>query len=271
MYVIYCAITRRNRVVDAELTDVFDVEVSSAMRIATRKFCLRRSILLVSVAFLAVASCPAVAAGAYTPPSGARHLAVGYCSACHGINGNSRNPMFPRLAGQKAWYLEQQLKEFRNHTRKDPYAVSYMWGMASGLSNATIDALAKYFSNQKAAPGTPHAPAKVAEGDKIYHHGIASQGVPPCAACHGADALGNRHFPRLAGQHAEYIMKQLNSFRTNMRDVAIMHAICTTLHPKQDKAVADYLASLSESQRNHGATMADNNVDSAAHKSNHRG
>ncbi len=196
-------------------------------------------------AALAAVSLPVVAQeGAYTAPSQAKHLAIGVCGTCHGVDGNSRNPMFPRLAGQKAWYLEQQLKEFRDHKRGDPYAVAYMWGMASGLSNATIVALAKYFSHQKTGPGKPHPAALVAKGDEIFHHGIPSQGVPACADCHGPHALGSNQYPRLAGQHAKYILKQLASFKSNMRDVAIMHGVAQTLHKTEMRDVADYLASL---------------------------
>ena len=174
----------------------------------------------------------------------ARDIAIGVCGTCHGPHGNSINPMFPRLAGQHAWYLEQQLKAFRGETRGDPYAIAYMWGMASGLSDATIDALADYFAHQKAGPGKPHRPAVLAEGKAIYDHGIPSQGLPACAVCHGPQALGDSMHPRLAGQHAEYILKQLASFKSNMRDVAVMHGVAGTLHDGQMKAVADYLESL---------------------------
>ena len=214
------------------------------MRIDNLKVWLRRGLLAASVAALSAASVPVLAQGAYTPPSQARELAIGVCGTCHGVDGNSKNPMFPRLAGQHAWYIEQQLKEFRDHTRGDPYAVAYMYGMAGELSNATITALAQYFSHQKPGPGTPHPAAVIAEGNEIYHHGIPSQGLPACAACHGPQALGSKFFPRLAGQHAEYILKQLASFRSNMRKVAIMHGVASTLHDGQMKAVADYLESL---------------------------
>ncbi len=174
----------------------------------------------------------------------ARDLAIGVCGICHGPDGNSINPMFPRLAGQHAWYLKQQLEAFRDETRGDPYAVAYMWGMASGLSDATIDALAEYFAHQKTGPGTPHSASVLAKGKEIYEHGIPSQGLPACAVCHGPQALGDSMRPRLAGQHAEYILKQLASFKNNMRNVAVMHGVAGTLHDGQMKAVADYLESL---------------------------
>jgi cytochrome c553 len=203
------------------------------------------SLLAASAAALVIVSLPA---RAQEQPAAvevnARDLAIGVCSVCHGPDGNSINPMYPRLAGQHAWYLEQQLKQFRDESRGDPYAVAYMWGMASGLSDETIDALAKYFSSQKMGPGKSHAPAVIDRGRQIYEHGIPTQGVPACAICHGADALGNKTFPRLAGQHAEYILKQLSSFQNNMRKVAVMHGVAANLHESEMKDVADYLESL---------------------------
>ncbi len=214
------------------------------MRIDNLKGRLYRGVLAATAVALSLTGGRALAQGAPTPPSQARDLAIGVCGTCHGVDGNSTNPMFPRLAGQHAWYIEQQLKEFRDHTRGDPYAVAYMYGMASQLSDPTIDALAKYFSRQKTGPGKPHPAAEVAEGNKIFHQGIPAQGVPACAACHGPQGLGSKMFPRLAGQHAKYIMKQLQSFQSNMRQVAIMHGVAATLHKAEMQAVADYLASL---------------------------
>lgn len=174
----------------------------------------------------------------------ASDLAVGVCGTCHGADGNSLNPMFPRLAGQHASYLEEQLKAFRSETRGDPNAIAYMWGMASSLSDATIHALAEYFASQKAGPGKPHDRDTIARGQDIFDHGIAAQGVPACAACHGTDALGSSSFPRLAGQHAEYVLMQLASFQSNMRNVAVMHGVAQGLHDSEMKAVAEYLESL---------------------------
>ena len=205
---------------------------------------VRRTAPSIAAAALMMVSAPSGAQGAPTPPQQAPQLAIAVCGTCHGVDGNSINPMFPRLAGQHAWYIEQQLKEFRAQTRGDPYAIAYMWGMANQLSNPTIDALAKYFSSQTPGPGVPHSKAVIARGQAIFEQGIATQGVRACAACHGPQALGSAQFPRLAGQHAEYIMKQLQSFQDNMRKVAIMHGVAQTLHRSQMRAVADYLESL---------------------------
>jgi cytochrome c553 len=174
----------------------------------------------------------------------ARDTAIGVCGTCHGADGNSKNPMFPRLAGQHAGYLVRQLKAFKDQTRGDPYAVAYMWGMASGLSDQVIDALAQYYAGQKTGPGRSHDAATLARGREIFEHGIPAQGVPACATCHGADALGSDMYPRLAGQHAQYILKQLASFQSNMRDIAVMHGVALNLREPEMKAVADYLESL---------------------------
>ena len=174
----------------------------------------------------------------------AEDTAIGVCGTCHGPDGNSINPMFPRLAGQHAGYLVRQLKSFKEETRGDPYAIAYMWGMASGLSDDTIDALAQYYARQKTGPGKGHDPATLARGRDIFEHGIPSAGVPACAACHGPDALGSDQFPRLAGQHAEYILKQLASFQSNMRNIAVMHGVALNLRSPEMQAVADYLESL---------------------------
>lgn len=174
----------------------------------------------------------------------AEDTAIGVCGTCHGPDGNSKAPMFPRLAGQHAGYLVRQLKSFKEQTRGDPYAIAYMWGMAGGLPDDTIDALAQYYARQRMGPGKSHDPATTAHGRDIFEHGIPSQGVPACAACHGPDAMGNDMYPRLAGQHAQYILKQLSSFQSNMRKIAVMHGVAQNLRTPEMRAVADYLESL---------------------------
>lgn len=196
-----------------------------------------------ALAFL-VASAPGRAQDQSAVTQQAEDTAIGVCGTCHGPDGNSTNPMFPRLAGQHSGYIVRQLKFFKEQSRGDPYAIGYMWGMASGLTDETIDALARYYSAQKMGPGKSHDPTTIARGRDIFEHGVPAEGVPSCAACHGADALGNDTFPRLAGQHAEYVMKQLASFQSNMRNVAMMHGVAQNLRTPEMQAVADYLESL---------------------------
>lgn len=174
----------------------------------------------------------------------AQRLAVGVCGTCHGPHGNSEQPKFPILAGQNPNYLAAQLKNFRSETRGDPDAISYMWGMAGPLSDDSITALAQYYSSQKATPARARSSAEISHGRDIYEHGIESEGVPACMACHGPDAHGTADFPRLAGQHAQYVLKQLSSFQSNMRNVAVMHGVAQSLRVSEMEAVAAYLESL---------------------------
>jgi cytochrome c553 len=171
----------------------------------------------------------------------AQRLAVGVCGTCHGAHGVSQLPKYPRLAGQNGNYLATQLKAFRSQTRGDPDAIGFMWGMAANLEDGTIDALAQYYAAQTAGGGRTGDPALVARGKTIYQQGLESVGVPSCAACHGPDAHGMGDFPRLAGQHAQYVLKQLNSFQNNMRNVAVMHGVAQGLKREEMSAVAAYL------------------------------
>ena len=171
----------------------------------------------------------------------AQRIAITVCGTCHGPDGNSMNPKYPRLAGQNANYLAAQLKAFRAQTRGDPDAIGYMWGMASQLDDDTIQALAAYYAAQKAEASASSASATVSRGRQIYQQGVAAQGVPACASCHGPDAHGLQEFPRLAGQHAQYVLKQLASFQSNMRKVAIMHGVAQNLNLDDMDAVAAFL------------------------------
>jgi len=181
---------------------------------------LLATIVLSSARSAAAADAPDAAATLH-----ARTVAITICGTCHGPVGNNTNPKFPVLAGQNANYLATQLKAFRSESRGDPDAIGYMWGMAARLEDDTIAALAAYYTAQKpeATPGGNAA------------------GVPACSSCHGPDAHGTKEFPRLAGQHSQYILKQLGSFQNNMRDVAIMHGVAMNLRAPQMQAVAAYL------------------------------
>jgi cytochrome c553 len=168
---------------------------------------------------------------------------VHVCSSCHGIDGRSVNPTFPNLAGQQKEYLETQLKSFRDHTRADPHAHTYMWGMAARLSDETIDGLATYFSSQHPAAGTSQDPAETSAGLKIFTEGIPAHDVPACQACHGEQAEGAGAIPRLAGQHRNYLRGQLEVFASNERANEIMHENSKNLTADEIEAVSAYLAS----------------------------
>jgi cytochrome c553 len=183
-------------------------------------------------------------AGTANSAQDAKTLATGVCAACHGPEGRSVSPVFPRLAGQQSAYIVLQLDAFRGHVRGDPLAQSYMWGMSSQLSDETIDALANFYSSQKPVIVTAAPSAQLTEGEKIYAQGIEAQGVPACAACHGAKAEGAAAFPRLAGQHVDYIVAQLVGFQSGVRaNAPIMLNVARTMSAEQMRAVALFAAS----------------------------
>ena len=198
--------------------------------------------LAIGFVFLAAAVIPC----AMAQDADGRKLATQVCSSCHGQRGESVSSAFPRLAGQQAQYLDVQLKAFRDHTRADPMAQAYMWGMASQLDDAAIAGLAAYYSSQKPVRGKAGAAKLTQQGKVIYETGIAGANAQPCVTCHGRDAEGNAIYPRLAGQHAEYLVKQLVVFKDSLRadpNAAIMHTISSGMSFDQMEAVAAYLAS----------------------------
>ena len=166
------------------------------------------------------------------------------CATCHGVDGRSVSPTFPNLAAQQASYLELQLKAFKEQTRADPDAQAYMWGMASQLSDATISGLAAYFAAQPAAPGKGGNSVRIIEGKRLFEEGVPTRQIPPCASCHGAHAEGMATFPRLAAQHAPYLLKQLLVIQSVLRTAPVMHGVIKDLTRDQMQAVVAYLESI---------------------------
>jgi cytochrome c553 len=200
-----------------------------------------------TIAGVALAACtlgsPALPdnSGAAAPSADVSAKVTTVCQDCHGENGDSISPTFPRLNGQQADYIAAQLKNFRDHKRADPHAQAYMWGMAATLNENLIEGLAHYYASQP--PTQPQSGgALAAEGRKIYVEGVAAQNIPSCQACHGEHGEGNGQFPRLAGQHAAYLTAQLESFRSLLRDNDIMHANTKDMTDRQIEAIVSYLA-----------------------------
>ncbi len=182
-------------------------------------------------------------AGTSVPPE--PDLVVNTCSQCHGDRGLSIAPLFPDLAAQNKDYLVTQLKAFRDHKRSDAHAQAYMWGMAGQLTDETIDEVATYFAALPPSPPTTGLdPAEVAAGKVIFDNGVDANGVPACSGCHGEAAAGSTTFPRLAGQHREYLAAQLFAFRNKQRNNEIMSANVEHMTDKQVRDVSSYLASL---------------------------
>jgi cytochrome c553 len=201
---------------------------------------------------LALAAAVALAAGCSTiersrdignPAVTGATLAAQVCSNCHGIDGNATSPNFPRLAGQPEVYLALQLKSFRAHDRRDPAGFEYMWGLSRALTDAQIDALAAYYQAQAPKANRAESGPLAEAGKSIFADGLPDQHVPACTTCHGANAEGHEQFPRLAGQHADYVVKQLRVFqRSDERpEGAIMKVVAHELRPDQIASIAAYV------------------------------
>jgi cytochrome c553 len=164
------------------------------------------------------------------------------CAACHGADGNSAITLNPKLAGQHPEYLEKQLTEFKSGKR----ANAVMSGMAAGLSEQEIKDIAAYFAAKKLTLGQATKNGAGSLGEKIYRGGIAATGVPACAACHSPNGAGlPKQFPRLSGQHADYTLAQLKTFRTGERaNAPMMMAIAAKMTDAEMAAVADYIQGL---------------------------
>jgi cytochrome c553 len=173
----------------------------------------------------------------------AEEKAVNLCSTCHGPRGISTSPEFPILAAQQKAYLEAQIANFRARTRSEKDAHDFMWGIAGNLDESIIDGIATYYSSQPPSPGRVTDPALVAKGMELFQKGVPDRGIPACQVCHGADAQGRDNFPRLAGQHAKYVVKQLNYIQTLVRAAPVMHGIVKDLTPSEIQAVAAYVQS----------------------------
>jgi len=175
----------------------------------------------------------------------AHQLAETACANCHGVSGRSISPTFPNLAAQTVPYLQAQLHAFRDQTRADPDALSYMWGMASQLSDATIEAISTYYAAQAPSRAKTGDAKLMARGKQIFEEGVTSQGIPACATCHGPQARGNNIFPRLAGQHGDYLVRQALAIQSDLRAAPVMRDVIKDLSQDQMRAVATYLESLS--------------------------
>jgi cytochrome c553 len=200
------------------------------------------------LAFASMLFAGAVAsAGAQNNPAdvqkAAEEKAVNLCSTCHGPRGVSRSPEFPILAAQRKGYLEAQIDAFRKRTRAEKDAHDFMWGIAGNLDEAIIGSIADYYASQPPAPGRSDDPALIAKGKELFDKGVPGRGIPACMACHGADAAGVADFPRLAGQHAKYVVKQLNYIQSLVRAAPVMHGIVKDLGPAEIQAVAAYVQS----------------------------
>jgi cytochrome c553 len=166
-------------------------------------------------------------------------IVQGRCFVCHGMNGESSTPAFPRLAGQHAVYTARQLADFKSGRR----ASDTMKPMVEDLSDDDFRLLGEFFAAQPTVAHKVDEPALVDAGRAIFTKG--KDGGAPCADCHGQDGRGSEGTPRLAGQHAQYLVSQLVGFRKRERpSAAVMGKAASKLDEKDIMAVAAYLSGL---------------------------
>lgn len=164
------------------------------------------------------------------------------CAACHGADGNSAIAANPKLSQQHPEYLVKQLQEFKSGKRNN----AVMKGFASMLTDEDMKNIAYWAASKPAKPGFSSDKALVSMGERIYRGGIADRQIAACAGCHSPNGAGiPAQFPRLSGQHADYTVAQLNSFRDGSRANSIqMTQVAAKLNDREIKAVADYIAGL---------------------------
>ncbi|MEQ1879669.1 MAG: c-type cytochrome [Burkholderiales bacterium] len=166
------------------------------------------------------------------------------CAACHGPDGNSLLPANPKLAGQHREYMLKQLKEFKSGARRNPVMAS----MLGNLVDEDLSLLASHFSAQNSASSSAKDKSLALQGRAIYRGGLVSKAVPACSGCHSPNGAGiPAQFPRLAGQHAEYVAAQLKAFRAGERSNDLNHMMQTAVANLNDgeiSALAEYIAGL---------------------------
>ena len=202
------------------------------------------SLVAALAATSAFANAPAATPASKGDPKAAESIVNQVCAACHAVDGNSVAAANPKLAGLNAEYINKQLVEFKSGARKN----AIMSGMVANLTPQDMLNLAAYYSAQQPKPATSKDQALALQGQKIYRGGVMGAGVPACASCHGPQGKGiPAQFPRLAGQHSDYIYAQLNAFRVEARanDAAkMMRTIAAKMTDAVMKSVASYIQGL---------------------------
>jgi cytochrome c553 len=197
----------------------------------------------------AAAASPAPSVPFATGKAASGEAKTALCTACHGPNGNSVNPEWPRLAGQSAVYIAGQLKLFRSGVRNNPI----MKPLAASLSDQDINDLAVYYEAQTPT-GLEADPSYWKSGEALYLSGDAARGVPACAACHGPVGRGNlaAGYPALRAQQSVYVVKQLNDYASGARYIGpnparadpngvMMLTLAKRMTPEEIRDVASYV------------------------------
>jgi Cytochrome c553 len=200
------------------------------------------------------AAAPAAEAAAAKPGDAtAGQAKAAACGACHGMDGNSTDPQYPKLAGQSEQYIVHQLENFKSGKRQNPI----MLGMATPLSEQDMHDIGAYFASKTALPGVADQ-ALVEHGQQLFREGDVKRGIPACMACHSIDGRGNpgAMYPQLESQHAQYVQATLKAWHDGTSwgtdaHSQIMPAIAQKLSTDDIAALASYVEGL------HPATAED--------------
>lgn len=173
----------------------------------------------------------------------ARTIAASVCAACHGADGNSPVPMFPKIGGLQEEYIVKQLKDFMSGRRKS----DIMAPVVADLKPEDVAPLAAYFSSQKLNGGQTEDKGAAGLGKMIFHDGNEESGVPACVGCHQPQGAGYNGYPRIGGQHAQYLVQQLKNFAAGDRSndpSRYMRVTAKRMSEEEINAVAEYLTGL---------------------------
>lgn len=209
-----------------------------------------KKVLVLCSALLGFAHAAAAASPYIEGDAAAGEPMTAVCTACHGADGNSQAPNFPKLAGLGERYLYKQLMDIRDGARPIPT----MAGQLNDMSDQDLADIAAFYSAQQIS-GAQSDPELIALGEKVYRAGVAERKVAACTGCHSPTGKGNAPagYPVLAGQHPEYIAAQLRDYRkgyedpegrTNDGDTRIMRSNAFGLSDMEIEAVASYAAGL---------------------------
>jgi cytochrome c553 len=173
----------------------------------------------------------------------AKTIAATVCVGCHGEDGNSLVPMFPKIAGLQESYIIKQLRDFQSGRRKS----DIMAPVVAALKPQDIAPLANYYSSQKLKPGEVTDKASVGFGKMVYFEGNEETGVPACVGCHQAQGTGHLIYPRIGGQHSVYVAQQLKNFAAGDRSNdanRFMRVVAKRMSEEEIQSVAEYLVGL---------------------------
>ena len=209
--------------------------MSKEKSLFTRQICISFTLILLLIAPISFSMAGDVEAG--------KSKSI-VCSACHGQDGNSINPLWPSLAGQHKQYTIHTLRAYQNGTRVD----AVMQAQVMALTEQDLEDIAAYY-NAQTMQKKDYDYGLAKKGESLYRGGNASTGVAACIACHGPTGRGNpgAGYPSLAGQHAEYTADALKDYIKTERKAGLndmMQSLAPRLTAEEIEAVSEYIQAL---------------------------